>query len=147
VLVPGRFEAVQPAATLPGPVTLAVVRGGESQPASALVCGVLDLLQWADSATTAELAAVRGARSGDRAVLLGQRLPAIPAATRFWGQSVLVPVGFRPEHELAPVVLRAACGASDGELLLLDESGVELIPRAAFEPLTRAGVRLGARPS
>lgn len=147
VLVPGRFAASAPPSSSPTPVTLTVVRGGVPQPASALVCAVRALLEWADRATTAELAAVRGALAGERTVLLGQRLPSIPGATRFWGESVLAPVGFRPEPDLSPVVLRTACGASDGELLLLEEAGAELIPRAAFEPLTRAGVRLGARTS
>lgn len=145
VLVPARFEVVAPDVIAWEPVPLTVARGGTPKPATALACTVNELLAWADGATTAELAAVRGARSGSRAVLLGERLPAIPAATRFWGDAVLVPVGFRAEPALPDAALREAAGAAADEVLLLDERGAEVIPRAAFEPLTRAGVRLGAR--
>jgi hypothetical protein len=31
-------------------------------------------------------------------------------------------------------------------VVLLDESGVEVIPRSAFAPATRAGLRLALRP-
>ena len=64
---------------------------------------------------------------------------------RFWGETVLVPTGFRPEPDLPAAALRAALGVAADELLVLDETGAEVIPRAAFEPLTRAGVRLGVR--
>ncbi|WP_439620512.1 hypothetical protein [Gemmata sp.] len=146
VLVPGRFEAAPPREAT-RPAVLGIVRGGEPRPATALVCPVESLVQWADVATTAELAAVRAARCGDRAVLLGPRLPSLAGAVRFWGTTVLVPVGFRPDPELPPAALREACGAEPDELLLLDEAGAEVVPKGAFEPLTRAGVRLGAAPS
>jgi hypothetical protein len=78
-------------------------------------------------------------------LLLGSRLPPISDAVRYWGEAVLVPLGYRPEPEVPPAALRAAAGAADEELLLLGEAGAELIPRGAFSPLTRAGVRLGAK--
>jgi hypothetical protein len=89
-----------------------------------------------------ELAAVRAARSGGRAMLLGPKLPAIAGAVRFWGGDLLVPVGFRPDPDLPPAALRAAAGATADELVFLSESGAELVPRAAFEPLSRAAARL-----
>ncbi len=144
-LVPARFEPLAPEVVAGPPVALTVVRGGTPKPTAALACALDALAKWADTATTAELVAVRSARCGDRAVLLGDRLPAIAGALRYWGDGVLVPVGFRPDPDLPEVVLREAAGVSAAELLLLDESGAEAIPRAAFEPLTRAGVRLGAR--
>ena len=69
-------------------------------------------------------------------------LTPIPGAVRYWGGDVLVPLGHRPEPDLAPETLRAAAGASAEELLVLDGGGAEVVPRAAFAPLTRAGVRL-----
>lgn len=143
-LVPGRFQPLPPVPPAWEPLALTVVRGGAPRPVTALTCTVTALARWADAATTAELAAVRAARSGERAVLLGDRLPAVPGAGRYWGAGVLVPVGFRPEPELPDDVLREAVGAVPEELLLLDETGAERVPRAAFEPLTRAGVRMGA---
>ena len=145
VLVPARFKPLLPEPAAWPPVALSVTRGGTAKPATALVCVLGELVTWADSATTAELAAVRGTRFGDHAILLGAKLPAIPLAVRFWGETVLVPIGFRPEPNLPNAALREAVGVAAGELLMLDESGAEVIPRAAFEPLTRAGVRLGAR--
>jgi len=144
VLVPARFQPVAPPTTQLPPAVLRVVRGGEPRPATALVCVIGELLKWADVATSAELAAVKAVRCGDRAILLGSRLPSISGAVRFWGKDVLVPIGFRPDPELSPSGLRAACGVADGELLLLDETGAEVIPCRAFEHLTRASVRLGA---
>jgi hypothetical protein len=145
VLVPARVTPVAPEAGSWSPVVLRVVRGGEPKPAAALLCRVVELAKWADTATTAELAAVRAARCGDRAVLLGAKLPPIPSGTRFWGGDLLVPVGFRPDPELPPAALRAAAGATLEELVLLTEDGAELIPRVALEPLTRAGLRLALR--
>jgi hypothetical protein len=123
-----------------------VVRGGPPRPATAMTCDVSVLSRWADSAPAANLAAVRAARCADRVMLLGERLPPI-AGERFWGARVLAPVGFRPEPDLPPDVLRAACAVAADELLVLDATGVEAIPDAAFEPLTRAGIRLAGAAS
>jgi hypothetical protein len=142
LLTPGHFEPISPPQTIDLKLLLRVIHGGEPQPATALVCGVSALSSWGDSATTAELAAVRAVRCGERAVLLGAHLPAIPAAVRYWGTDLLVPIGFRAEPDLPPGALRMALGAADDELALLDESGAELIPRSAFAPLTRPGIRL-----
>jgi hypothetical protein len=139
-------EPVEPiaTATVGPPVRLTIVRGGGPRPATALRCAVAALARWADVAPARDLAAVRAARTGDRALLLGERLPAVPGE-RFWGEWVLVPLGFRAEPALPNDVLRAACGVGAEELLLLDGHGAEAVPVAAFEPLTRAGVRLANR--
>jgi hypothetical protein len=142
VLFPAKFEPLLPGVGTGSPVPLRLVRGGEPRAATALACRLIDLAKWANAATTAELADVRAARGGDRVVLLGPRLPAVGSGTRFWGTDLLVPVGFRPEPDLPPAALRTAVGAADGEIVLLDHDGADLIPKAAFEPLTRAGLRL-----
>lgn len=145
VLFPAKFEPVLPRVETTRPVRLGLVRGGEPHAATALACSLTDLAKWADTATTAELTAVRAVRSGDRAVLLGSHLPAVASGMRYWGTDLLVPVGFRPDPDLPPAALRATVGAGDGELVLLDHDGAELIPKAAFEPLTRVGLRLAIR--
>lgn len=145
VLAPARFTPVDPGEVTAPPVVLGVVRGGEPRPATALACTLADLAGWADTATGAELGAVRAARAGGRVVLRGAKLPTVPAATRFWGEDVLVPVGFRPEPDLRADVIRAAAGADADDLVLLDESGADVIPKAAFAPVTRAGLRLALR--
>lgn len=145
VLAPARFAPLGPDEVALAPVTLRVVRGGESRPVAALACALADLVGWADTATTADLAAASAARADARVLLRGAKLPHVPNATRFWGNDVLVPVGFRPAPDLRPAVLRAAVGAADDELVLLDAAGAELIPRSAFAPVTRAGLRLALR--
>jgi hypothetical protein len=42
-------------------------------------------------------------------------------------------------------MVRTAVGATADDLVLFGDSGVDLVPRSTFEPLTRAGVRLAAR--
>lgn len=147
VLVPGRVSPTLPAAGRLAPVRVGVVRGGPVRPATALRCRLADLLPWAESATTAELAAVTAARCGEVALLRGEKLPTVRDAVRFWGANLLVPLGYRVEPDLPPEAVRAAAGAAADELLVLDEAGAEAVPEAAFAPLTRAGVRLaGASP-
>jgi len=142
VLSPARFTPVDAGEIAAPPVVLLAVRGGEPCSATALRCRLADLAEWAESATTAEQTAVTAARAGGRIVLRGAKLPTVPGAMRFWGDDVLVPVGFRADPELRADVLRAAVGADRDELVLLDESGAEVIPRVAFRPVTRAGLRL-----
>jgi hypothetical protein len=145
VLVPARLEPVPPGPRPSAPVRLRAVRGGGPKPVTALRCATADLRKWCETATTAELAVVRAARSGGRAVLLGKRLPAVPSGVRYWGDNLLLPVGFRPNPGLPSTTLRAAVGAAADELVFLDADGAEVVPRSAFEPLTRAGLRLAIR--
>lgn len=141
VLVPARVEPSLPTVRIAA-TTVALVRGGSPQTATALACSVASLRDWADTAPTHEIEAVRAARFGDRAILLGGRLPAIADGVRFWGTRVFCPVGFRPEPELDEQLLAAAAGLEPEEKLFLTECGAEVVPGTAFEPLTRAGIRL-----
>lgn len=142
VLVPAAFDPLPADAPEGSPVVLRLVRGGDATPATALACSLDSLAAWADRATTAEFDGLRAARTDDRAVLLGSKLPAVGGAARFWGADVLVPVGFRPDPDLPPAALRDAIGVTGDELVLLTDGGADVVPRSAFEPLTRAGVRL-----
>jgi hypothetical protein len=145
VLLPARFDVLASSPPAASRVALRIAHGGPPQPVAALACPLAELRQWADTATTLELAAVRAALAGDRAVLLGSKLPAVASATRFWGRDVFVPAGFRPDPDLPPAVLRAAVGAAADDLVFLDADGADLIPKSAFAPLTRAGLRLALR--
>src|SRR5262249_29260421 len=75
----------------------------------------------------------------------GTRLPTIADGLRLWGHDVLIPVGFRAEPQLAERALRAAVGAGPDDMVILDGEGPELIPRQAFQPLSRAAIRLARR--
>jgi hypothetical protein len=145
VLSPAPLVPSQPVGPVPMPLRLGIARGGPPRSVTAMTCRTVDLVRWADTATTAELTAVRAACAGPRALLLGQRLPSVPDGGRFWGQDLLVPVGFRPDPDLPAAVVRSAVGASAEEIVLLQETGADVVPRGAFAPLTRAGVRLAAR--
>lgn len=128
---------------LPG-VALRIVRGEGPRPTTALACDLTTLAGWADAATTLELSRVSASRSGGRVLLRGERLPAIASAVRYWGDNVLIPLGFVAEPDLPASVIREAVGAAEIEIVVIDESGIEIVPADAFAPLTRAAVRAGA---
>jgi len=129
------------------PVPLRLVSSEEVRATSALRTTVAAFQSWVDRATTAELTVVRAARCGDRVLLRGDRLPAIPAAVRFWGGRVLVPLGFRVEPDLPETAIRAAAAVSLNEVLILSADGAEAVPQEAFAPLTRAAARLAGMPA
>lgn len=141
VVLPGRFAVTTPPADTPR-LSVTLERGGPPRPASALLCAATELQGWADTALTDELATVSAARCGSRVLLLGDRLPAVLGGTRLWGVDVLLPLGFRPSPDVPLAALRAAAGVAVGELLLLTPGRAEAVPRAAFAPATRAGLRL-----
>jgi hypothetical protein len=145
ILFPARIEPVPPDTDLFPPLPLRLVRGGEPKPATMLSTSMNRLAAWADGATTLELAAVRAARCGNRVLLFGLKLPSLAESTRFWGTDLLLPVGFRTDPDLPAPIVQAAVGVSPDELMAFDETGIDLVPRSAFEPLTRAGIRLAVR--
>jgi hypothetical protein len=123
------------------PITLRLVRDGQPRNTSALECGAAELLQWADMATTHALASVEIATSREHALMLGAHLPAIGGAVRFWGRTVLLPLGFRCEPNLPESALRDALDLSAEELIFLREDRAEIVNRAVFRPATRAALR------
>jgi hypothetical protein len=127
------------------PLTLRLVRDNRPRGATALSGTSVDVARWADTATTAALASVRAAISGRLVLLVGRRLPGLPGAERFWGERVLVPLGFRPEPCWPESALVEALGLADDEMAILRESGATVVPGAALRPLTRASARLAAR--
>jgi hypothetical protein len=147
VLHPARFTPVPPPTELPAKAPLRLVRGGGPHPVTGMACSLAALARWADAATTLELAAVRAARDGDRVFALGDCLPPLPGAVRFWGDGVYLPVGFRVEPAVSADAVRGAVGAAKGEAVFLAADAVDVVPVAALAPLTRAGVRLALRPA
>lgn len=141
-LLPAAATPTEPDAIDLGGVELRLVRCDVPRPTVALVCPLEALRDLADRATTAELAGVSGLLSGDRAILFGEKLPSVPGAVRFHGGGVLIPIGFRIQPDLSETIVRSAVGLDGADVLLITESGIEAIPRARAEPLTRAGLRL-----
>ena len=153
IIFPEAIVATRPGRTSHDPVRLRLVRDASIplRPASALRCSPENLAAWAHSATSAELAALKGAwvkpgaPLGQAAVLLTGAigtLPPLAGAMRFWGTELLIPLGFRAEPDLPASAIRAAAGAGSEHLAVLDEAGIELIPLAVFKPISRAAVRM-----
>ena len=141
VLLPAPLAADAAPPFAESPVPLRIVPSDQLHPTTALRTTLSALQAWVDGATTQELAAVRAARCGERVLLRGEPLPAIPGAERFWGDRVLVPLGFRVEPDLPETAIRAAAEVSLNEKLIITADGAEAVPEEAFAPLTRAGAR------
>lgn len=142
VLLPGR---VQPEFAAPRdwePFSLTLVRDERPRGATGMRCRLDELAHWAETATTAQLSCVRGARCGTEVMLLGPRLPARVRGERFWGGSLLLPLGFRSEPALREGALCAALGIGAGDIGVLSRMGLEILARDNFQPLTRVGIRL-----
>jgi MoxR-vWA-beta-propeller ternary system domain bpX2/FtsH ternary system domain X7 len=142
LLVPAPFEAAgQPDRKDWQPVPLRLVRDGQPHHTSALECGATELLRWADDATTHAIGSVEVAACKERVLMLGARLPPLADAARFWGQSLFLPLGFRPEPNLPESVLREALVLLPDEIVFLREDRAEVVGRSVFRPATRAGIR------
>lgn len=138
---------VQPDCGAPSfqPLTVRLLPDGRPRAASALYCTLADLADWAEQATSRQLAMLTAVCSGPRVLLRGERLPPLLEAERYWGRTILTRLGFRPEPEMSEGVLRQALGLQDEEIALLGDNGFEAIDARRFQPLTRAGVRLALR--
>ena len=142
-------RAVLPAAFVPSEpqqrelrrVPLRLVRNDAPRPASAIRCSLSVLRSWTDIATTADIVNVKAARLRDICWLLGRKLPTFVNAERFWGERVLIPLGFRADPDWSDPALREAAHVGPDELLVLFEGSTEALPAGAFQPLTRAAVR------
>lgn len=141
VLVPGAMRGDAPREVVE-PARLRVVRDDRERPATAVMVTIEALLPWVDQAPTARLQGLRGSRSGDRVLLIGNRLPPIVGLGRFWGTRVLVPVGVRPDPPLPESMLAEAVGLRDEDLALIDSEGrVEVIPERCLSSVSRGAVR------
>jgi hypothetical protein len=139
---------VQPVPGLPPnlrPVLLRLVQDDQPRVTTAMACDLAELASWADTVPVARLAALQAACCESRVLLLGERLPLVASAERFWGERLLVPLGYRPEPALPETALHAAVGLADDEILVMRADNAEIIARSTFQPLTRAGLRLASR--
>jgi hypothetical protein len=135
---------VQPAPAMPGglePVLVMLVPDDRPRRTAALECDLAELAAWADQVSAARLEALRAAHCQGRVLLLGERLPELPGGCRFWGQRLLVPLGYRTEPDLPAGAVRAALGLQEEELLVLGPGRAEVVARAGLRPLTRAALK------
>jgi hypothetical protein len=143
-VVPAPISPVDYPTAERGRVPLKLALCERPRPTSALRCSIASLQAWADAAPTSEIAAVMGARCGDIAWLMGTTLPAIADSERFWGERVLIPLGWRAEPDWPEAALREAAAVGSEEILVLTCDFAEAISRDAFRPLTRSAIRRAA---
>jgi hypothetical protein len=141
-LTPARFHAEPPRRREAPPVRPRLVREETVRPTSALCCGLAELAAWAEMATSHEFAGLRAARAGPDVLVVGSRVPAVAGGERFWGQRVLIPLGYRVEPALPESALCEALGVDGDGMVLFRGTGVEVVATGAMQPLSRAGVRL-----
>ena len=154
LLIPGKLSAQRPERRFSDPLRVGLVRDEREgfRPATAFRCSLHALSVWAERATSSQLSSLQGAlrmasdgvEEDTDAFVVGVagELPLLPESVRYWGTDLLVPVGYRADPDLPAGAIRRVVGAGLGDLVVLDEAGFELIARAAFKPLSRAGVRL-----
>jgi MoxR-vWA-beta-propeller ternary system domain bpX2 len=154
IVLPKPVSAQRPESLQVDRVRIGVVRDErcQSRPATALYCRLSALHAWAEQSTSAAFAGLRAAWTGGPAgergeaevLVLGQQgsLPTPQSGERFWGTDVLIPLGFRADPDLAEPALKSAVGAGPNDLVVLRPEGFDVIARAIFRPLCRAGVRI-----
>src|SRR5262245_8076983 len=119
VLFPAPVQPSPPPASRLQAVVLRLAPDHQPRQASAGAYGLGELTAWAEEVPSARLSALRAACHNGRVLLLGRRLPPLPGGERFWGERVVVPLGYRPEPALPESALREALGAAEEELLLV----------------------------
>jgi hypothetical protein len=149
LLTPARVEPESlPASTLQ-PIPLRLLRDDTRHPTSALRCPLSRFAAWAENATTVRLTSLRAALARDVVLLMGEHLPLLLDAVRFWGKRVLVPLGYRPEPSLPESALVSVLHLAGDEIAILNEASneasVDVLPAAVLKPLNRASVRLACR--
>ena len=154
VIFPKPMKVRFPRDNPPERIKLRLVRDGRGQPmaATAVCCRIERLSEWAERETSLRIESLMGSwfRSNTpdpksaEVLLLGhaRSLPISVGGVRFWGSSVLIPLGFRADPELSESALRQLVGAEPGEVVILDGQGFERIAISAFQPLSRASIRM-----
>jgi len=145
LILPVAVAAEPPSADAPTRCQARLLRDASPRDTTAMVCGLQALGAWAESASTWQITSLEAAHSGERVLLRGRKLPLLPDGTRYWGERLLVPLGFRVWPGLAEAALLEALGVDREELLILSADGGEVVPQSAFQALSRAAVRLACK--
>jgi hypothetical protein len=145
VILPAAIEPKSAADFAPIAMPLRLVEDSTYRPTLALVCPLAAFSAWASEVPPSRLRKLRAARDGSRLFVLGKSLPRIDGDERFWGRSVLVPLGFRPSPDFSEPALRTLVGVAESDLLVIRQAGCEFVPQDCFTSLTHAALRLTAR--
>ena len=130
----------------PKAVPLRLLADSAYRPTLAMACSLAAFSAWAQDVPPWPAGKkVRAARDGERLFVLGKALPWIDGGERFWGRSVLVPIGYRPAPDFGESALRMLIGVAESDLLVIRHSGCERIAQDRFGTLTHGALRLAAR--
>ncbi|HEX3150711.1 MAG TPA: hypothetical protein VHR66_21715 [Gemmataceae bacterium] len=140
-VVPAPFTGIKLSYHELGRVPLQLVRSDAPRATTAMRCSLATLQAWADGALSADITNMKAARNGNVCWLLGNKLPALAGAERFWGLHVLIPLGFRAEPDWPENALREAARVGPDELLVLTANTTEAIPSDVFRLLSRGAIR------
>src|SRR5262245_32931267 len=144
VLFPAPITTLPTSALRAQPLHLTLAADANPRPTTALRISVAALLHWAESIPSDRLSRLRGAYRKQEAFVVGAILPSVVAGQRYWGRTVYVPLGFRPEPDLADSSLREVLGLQDGEWAILEDDGVQVVREEDMVPVSRAGLRLAS---
>lgn len=124
------------------PVQLTLAVDSTPRQASALVCKLSALHDWLETVPTPRFRELRAMRQREQVLVMGRNLPPVGEAERYWGQRLLVPLGYRYEPFFPEAILLNIFDLAARQLLILSHTGMELIDTSQAQPLTRAGVKL-----
>ena len=127
------------------PLALVADEHAIAPPTLAMTCPLDAFSAWAREVPPSRLRSLRAARGGTRLFVLGKSLPRIDGDERFWGRSVLVPLGFRPSPDFSESALRTLVGVAESDLLVIRKDGCERIAQDCFTTLSHGALRLAAR--
>jgi len=140
-LTPAPLAAVTPPALASAPVPIVLVADARTRPTTTMECGIRELARWADGMPSNCLERLRAAYARGRLLVRGSRLPLLEHNIRYWGERVLVPLGFRLEPAVPESCCCTALNLDPDDSVLFRKESCEIIPAEAFSTLTRAGIR------
>jgi hypothetical protein len=119
-----------------------LVDDSQFRPTTAIECPLEAFLKWAETVPSCALSKYRGVFKGGSLLAVGKDLPWVQSAERFWGRSVLAPIGFCPAPHLSEADLRRGLAVAETDLLILRHGRIETIEKNLFCYLTHAVLRL-----
>lgn len=143
VIFPAPFAVADSASNQVTPVRIQLVRDGQPRQATALRCTFEAMIGWVEQSTRRQIESLRGGKCGNEILIVGERIPLLPDARRYWGKRILRPLGYRSEPAVPESALLEVLGLQNGEVALVEAEGVEVIATAVLGTLTRARVRAG----
>jgi len=141
ILTPSPFAVIRPEPLSEPPKSIELVRDVHPRTASALRCTWSDFVRWADTATTFSIERLEAAKSDDVVWLRGEHLPPIAKSERFWGERLLLPLGFRAEPDWPESMLLAIADVPSSDVVVVLPNAIEIIPANAWGPVSRAAIR------